>query len=249
MAGEWREATLGSVTEWLSGGTPRKNEPQYWNGDIPWISAASMTTTRLYDSDSKITVYGLKHGSRMAEAGSVLLLVRGSALHKRIPIGIARRSVAFNQDVKALRARDGLLPEFLLYWLLANERVLLEKVEHTGIGAGKLDIEVLKNLRVRLPPLSEQRAIAHVLGTLDDKIELNRKMSETLEVMARAIFKAWFVDFEPVRAKMEGRWKRGQSLPGLPAHLTTSSPTAWWTRSWARSRRGGWQERSATWPH
>jgi type I restriction enzyme S subunit len=72
---------------------------------------------------------------------------------------------------------------------------------------------------VRLPPLPEQRAIAHILGTLDDKIELNRRMSETLEAMARALFKAWFVDFEPVRAKMEGRWRRGESLPGLPAHL------------------------------
>jgi type I restriction enzyme S subunit len=67
--------------------------------------------------------------------------------------------------------------------------------------------------------LSEQRAIAHILGTLDDKIELNRRMSETLEAMARALFKSWFVDFDPVRAKMEGRWQRGQSLPGLPAHL------------------------------
>lgn len=65
----------------------------------------------------------------------------------------------------------------------------------------------------------EQRAIAHILGTLDDKIELNRRINETLEAMARAIFKSWFVDFEPVRAKMEGRWRRGQSLPGLPAHL------------------------------
>jgi type I restriction enzyme S subunit len=74
-------------------------------------------------------------------------------------------------------------------------------------------------LRVLLPPLPEQRAIAHILGTLDDKIELNRRMSETLEQMARALFKSWFVDFEPVRAKMEGRWRRGQSLPGLPAHL------------------------------
>jgi type I restriction enzyme S subunit len=72
---------------------------------------------------------------------------------------------------------------------------------------------------ITLPPLPEQRAIAYILGTLDDKIELNRRMSETLEAMARALFKAWFVDFEPVRAKMEGRWQRGQSLPGLPAHL------------------------------
>ncbi|WP_232207878.1 restriction endonuclease subunit S [Pseudoxanthomonas sp. GW2] len=74
-------------------------------------------------------------------------------------------------------------------------------------------------LELDVPPKHEQRAIAHILGTLDDKIELNRKQNETLEAMARTLFKAWFVDFEPVRAKMEGRWQRGQSLPGLPAHL------------------------------
>lgn len=73
--------------------------------------------------------------------------------------------------------------------------------------------------KIYVPDLKEQRAIAHILGTLDDKIELNRKQNQTLEAMAQAIFKAWFVDFEPVRAKMEGRWQRGQSLPGLPAHL------------------------------
>ena len=70
-----------------------------------------------------------------------------------------------------------------------------------------------------MPPLHEQWAIAHVLGTLDDKIELNRRMNETLEEMARAHFKSWFVDFDPVRAKMEGCWRRGESLPGLPADL------------------------------
>ena len=72
-------------------------------------------------------------------------------------------------------------------------------------------------LPVRVPPFPEQRAIAHILGTLDDKIELNRRMNETLEEMARALFKSWFVDFDPVRAKMEGRWRPGESLPGLPA--------------------------------
>jgi len=66
---------------------------------------------------------------------------------------------------------------------------------------------------------SHRRAIAHILGTLDDKIELNRKMNTTLEAIARALFKSWFVDFDPVRAKVEGRWKKGESLPGMPAHL------------------------------
>ena len=82
-----------------------------------------------------------------------------------------------------------------------------------------LNTEILASVPITLPPIEEQRAIAHILGTLDDKIELNRQQNATLEAMARALFKAWFVDFEPVRAKMEGRWQPGQSLPGLPAHL------------------------------
>ena len=73
-------------------------------------------------------------------------------------------------------------------------------------------------LPVQVPPLHEQRAIAHILGTLDDKIELNRRMNETLEAMARALFKSWFVDFDPVRAKMAGR------DTGLPSHLTDLFP-------------------------
>ncbi len=74
------------------------------------------------------------------------------------------------------------------------------------------------SLPVLVPPLPEQRAIAHILGTLDDKIELNRRMNETLEAMARALFKSWFIDFDPVRAKMEGRDS------GLPNHLADLFP-------------------------
>ncbi|MBI3147729.1 MAG: restriction endonuclease subunit S [Betaproteobacteria bacterium] len=76
----------------------------------------------------------------------------------------------------------------------------------------------IESFRLPLPPLDEQRAIAHILGTLDDKIELNRRMNETLEAMARALFKSWFVDFDPVRAKAEGR------DPGLPKPLADLFP-------------------------
>ncbi len=89
----------------------------------------------------------------------------------------------------------------------------------TGTTVKHTSPERIKRYRFPLPPLPEQRTIAHVLGTLDDKIDLNRRMNETLEAMARALFKSWFVDFEPVRAKMEGRWRRGESLLGLPADL------------------------------
>ena len=75
-------------------------------------------------------------------------------------------------------------------------------------GRQRVPPDSLAHLDVAVPPLAEQRAIAHVLGTLDDKIELNRRMNETLEATSRAVFKSWFVDFDPVRAKMEG-WDTG----------------------------------------
>ena len=110
------------------------------------------------------------------------------------------------------------LDELFCYYLLLFERPRIVE-QGSGTVFTNLKTDILKRHRVRVPPLPEQRAIAHVLGTLDDKIELNRRMNETLDEMARALFKSWFVDFEPVRAKMEGRWRRGESLPGMPAEL------------------------------
>ena len=111
------------------------------------------------------------------------------------------------------------LPEFVTLYFRSPEgqHKLLANASQVGVPSIAQPVTYLRTIEIPLPPLSEQRAIAHVLGTLDDKIELNRRMNETLEAMPRALFKAWFVDFEPVRAKMEGRWHRGESLPGLPA--------------------------------
>ena len=113
----------------------------------------------------------------------------------------------------------GVSPLFMHYLLRTNEYRSWVVGSATGSTVKHTSPSRIESFVANIPPLDEQRAIAHILGTLDDKIELNRKQNETLEAMARAMFKAWFVDFEPVRAKMEGRWKRGQSLPGMPAHL------------------------------
>lgn len=207
----WSVTNLGSITKWLSGGTPRKDVLEYWGGDIPWISANSMHSTRLADSELKITHLGLAAGSRIAPKDSILLLVRGGALHNRLPIGIATHDVAFNQDVKALAADKGKInPWYLLYWLMSQERFLLGSVvEFTGIGAGKLDTARMQALEVILPPLSEQENILEIIKAVDDKIVLLRETNTTLEAIAQALFKSWFVNFDPVRAKVEGREPEG----------------------------------------
>ncbi len=138
----------------------------------------------------------------------------GSDLGK---VAIADRECVTNQQINTIIVAPGNDPLFVYYSLSIRQQEF--KLAASGSAQPIINKTEFGNFDILLPPLPEQRAIAHILGTLDDKIELLRRMSETLEEMARTLFKAWFVDFVPVRAKMEGRWKRGQSLPGLPAHL------------------------------
>ena len=170
-----------------------------------------MYGTRYSDSDLRITVEGLKNGSRLAPKDSILLLVRGGALHSRIPVGIATHDVAFNQDVKAIQAKqDSISPWYLLFWLMGHEKFLLDSVvEFTGIGAGKLDTKRMQGLELLLPTRAEQDAIVTLVKAIDDRITLLRETNATLEAIAQALFKSWFVDFDPVHAKQQGRPPEG----------------------------------------
>ena len=121
-----------------------------------------------------------------------------------------------------IRGKDDKAITDFIYWFLAQDHIVdyLQTIAEQNTSAyPSIKPNDIHRLKLDLPPLPEQRAIAHILGTLDDKIELNRRMNETLEEMARALFKSWFVDFGPVRAKMDGRWRRGHSLPGMSADL------------------------------
>jgi type I restriction enzyme S subunit len=125
---------------------------------------------------------------------------------------MATRQVAFNQDVKALAAKSEIRPWYLLYWLMGHEKFFLDSVvEYTGIGAGKLDTKRMQGLELLLPSLGEQDAIVEVVKAIDDRITLLRETNATLEAIAQALFKSWFVDFDPVRAKMQGRTPEGMS--------------------------------------
>ena len=110
-------------------------------------------------------------------------------------------------ELIVIRGRAGVTDTGFAYYLTQSPLVRGYAISQmTGTsGRQRVPIEAFEHLLVPIPPLPEQRAIAHILGTLDDKIELNRRMNETLEAMAQAMFKSWFIDFDPVRAKAEGR--------------------------------------------
>ena len=217
MAGEWPIVPVSELAKAVIGGTPSRNVAEYWHGNIPWATAKDVATVSaryLENVEEYISREALENSAaKLLPYGTVVITARGT-VGAMAQLG---REMAFNQTCYALLPKGGVDKDFLFYALkgtIAEMRSLTYGTVFETITTKTFD-----HWLVPLPPLPEQRAIAHILGTLDDKIELNRRMSKTLEAMARALFKAWFVDFEPVRAKMEGRWQRGQSLPGLPAHL------------------------------
>ena len=136
-----------------------------------------------------------------------------------IPNNIPYLTLVASLDAAIIKhkPKNCLDPTFLYYRLLADDYAHHAKSYSTGTTVLHMRKDGINKFKFFLPPLDEQRSIAHVLRTLDSKIELSQRMSQTLEEMARALFKSWFIDFDPIHAKMDGRWRRGESLLGLPA--------------------------------
>jgi type I restriction enzyme S subunit len=183
---------LDDVVTFKSGGTPPKENESYWNGDIPWISAASMQGKYYSKSDRTITEEGLKKGSKLAIKGSLLILVRGSMLFNKIPLGITERDVAFNQDLKSLLVNNRSNTEYLYQWFSSKENLILDKVGGTGIGAGKLDTDDLKNLKLYLPSLPEQTKIATFLTAVDEKLTALKQKKTLLEQYKKGVMQKIF---------------------------------------------------------
>ena len=202
MAGEWTEMLLGELTDNFDAVRVPVKRVDRRAGPYPYYGASGV----------------VDHVDDYLFDGEYLLIAEdGENLRTR------NTSIAFlvngkfwvNNHAHIVRGNHKANTRFLMY--------ALSELDINGYLTGstmpKLTQGNMNRISFRTPPLPEQRAIAHILGTLDDKIELNRRMNETLEAMARALFKSWFVDYDPVRAKIEGRWQRGESLLGLPAHL------------------------------
>ena len=203
----WNKKKLSEVADVIGGGTPSTNNFEYWEGDIPWITPKDLSgyNERYISKGSRnISLLGLKNSSsRILPKGSVLLT-------SRAPIGyiaIAKNEVCTNQGFKSLVLKEGNDSQFF-YYLLKNN---IEYIKNMSSGSTFSEISgtQVKNLEFFIPPLETQKKIAKVLSAFDDKIELNNKINENLEQQTQAIFKSWFIDFEPFGGKMPNDWKKG----------------------------------------
>lgn len=217
MAGEWRRVRLGDVAEI----NPDSINSAWPYSHIRYIDISSVGEGILIEPPQVMSLAEApSRAKRLVQEGDTVLSTVRPGRRSMFYVKRAEPDLVVSTGFAVLRPRkDRIEPRYL--YACVYDKAFTEFLVRREKGAAYPAVlpDDIADAMINLPPLSEQRAIAHILGTLDDKIELNRRMSETLEQMARALFKAWFVDFEPVRAKMEGRWRRGESLPGLPAHL------------------------------
>lgn len=191
-SGKWKEQRLDDIAYFQAGGTPSKRNPAYWNGTIPWVSAKDMKQFVLDDTEDHITDSAVEDGAKLVPAGTVLMLTRGMTLLKDIPICIVARSMAFNQDVRALRPRNGFYGRFLAYMLVGNKMRIRSLVDVAGHGTGRLNTDRLKALELLFPESAEQQRIADFLSALDALIATQSRKLDSLRVHKKGLMQQLF---------------------------------------------------------
>jgi type I restriction enzyme, S subunit len=193
---EWKETALGEIADIVMGQSPEGRTCNSVGSGMPLLNGPTE-----FGSAYPIAVQFTTEAKKLSQANDILFCVRGSTTGR---MNWSDKQYAIGRGLAAIRHKNGEeyrhyvkgLIDFNLSDLLAAA---------TGSTFPNVSRDQLLKLKVSLPSPTEQKAIAAVLGALDDKIELNRRMNATLEAMARALFKSWFVDFDPVRAKMAGK--------------------------------------------
>lgn len=194
----WLKYKLSEIGTIIGGATPSTAVEAYYNGNIPWLTPKDLSDFNgryIEKGERNISELGLKNCSaQLLPADSVLF-------SSRAPIGyvaIAKNPIATNQGFKSIIPDKKKINSLFLYYLLKFNK---NKIEALGSGTTfkEVSASIMKNVEVCIPSLKEQQQIADILSSFDDKIELNRRINENLEQQAQALFKSWFVDFEPFK--------------------------------------------------
>jgi len=194
---------LGDVSEAIfSGGTPSTKNENYWGGDIPWLSSGETRDRFISETEKTITQAGVDNSStRLALKGDIVIASAGQG-HTRGQTSYLNFDTYINQSVIAIRAKADEVDSLWLFYNLTLRYNEMRQFSDSHSIRGSLTTAIIKTLDVNFPQLEVQKKIASSIYCLDNKIALNRQINQTLESMAQTIFKSWFVDFDPVKAKI-----------------------------------------------
>ena len=187
----WEVRRLKCAVSFSGGGTPSKTNASFWNGQIPWVSPKDMTRNRLSDTTDHITQDAVAaSAASIVAAGAVLVVVRSGILRRTIPVAINTVPMALNQDMKAMRPREGIKSEYLRGLIQGNQSFWLSEWTKQGATVESIEHRLLANSRIPIPSLPEQRAIARFLDAADCRIRryirAKERLIELLEEERRA---------------------------------------------------------------
>jgi len=169
---DYPHKSIATLCDIISGGTPSKSNPDYWDGSIPWVRPKNMKNKEILDSDAHITENALKETNiKLLEPDTVLIVVRGMIMVHTVPSAVLKNRAVINQDMKGLVVNDSLLPEYLCACLWIYNDKLLSLVEKSGHGTRRLPTESLLNFTIPVPTLFEQRQLLANLSALNGKIK------------------------------------------------------------------------------
>ena len=191
----WQDRRLGELVKLRSGGTPRKSEARYWDGDIPWLSSKDLTTARIYDAPVRVTDEGASNGTRLMPENTVMFVVRGMSLASEFRVSLTKTPCTFNQDLKAVECCAEISSEFLYYSLFALREQIRGRAGEASHGTKKLETNTVENLLLKVPDRAVQERVVDVASAYDDLIDNNRRRIALLEEAARMLYREWFVHF------------------------------------------------------
>ncbi|MGK2897660.1 MAG: restriction endonuclease subunit S [Burkholderiaceae bacterium] len=216
----WRWKLLTKLARLETGHTPSRGHPEYWDGDIPWIGIRDATANHgrtLHDTEQHVTQEGIDNSSARVLPTNTVCLSRTASVGYVVVMG---RPMATSQDFVNWVCDPKVLDYRYLKYALLAEGTSYSRFSH-GTTHQTIYFPEVKAFHLCTPSRDTQSTIADVLSALDDKIEQNRRTAQALERLARAIFRAWFVDFEPVKAKAAG----ATAFPSMPQSVFDALPT------------------------
>ncbi len=191
---EWKEYKLSDLMDIIGGGTPKTSESSYWGGEIPWLSVVDFGNSfkKVHKTEKSITEIGLNNSStKILKKGQLIISARGTVGE----LAMLGADMAFNQSCYGLDAKSEICINDFLYYLMKQKIVELKRNAH-GAVFDTITRNTFETVSAAIPDLPTQTAIAEILSSLDDKIELNNKINQELENLAQTLFKQWFIDFE-----------------------------------------------------
>ena len=213
---------LSEIMDLIGGGTPKTSIPEYWGGNIPWLSVKDFNNDNryVYTTEKTITEEGLKNSStKLLERDDSIISARGTVGEMAmIPF-----PMAFNQSCYGLRAKKEIIDPTFLYYLVKHNVVLLQKNTH-GSVFDTITRDTFSGIEVNVPNMEEQVKIAGVLQNLDDKIELNNEINDNLLQQAQLLYKDRFVDMTPFDGVMPADWHEGTVSEIIELHDSQRIP-------------------------